>query len=167
MARDFDTAGNRSNTAKRFQAQYVRRMTVPLGIGGTSSPAQAFLRFIDNDAVNATRVGNVIQLATPARWRCSAASPFPCFEARAMNTMINILRTLAAVVLIGFATTASAQISYTPGRRQLSFRWNFPMTYSFDGTVNTSSVGATPCSGLMTPPDTGGGAFPGRLAVCR
>lgn len=63
--KDFDTAGNRSNTAKRFQAQYVRRMTVPLGIGGKELPAQAFLRFIDNDAVNATRVGNVIQLATP------------------------------------------------------------------------------------------------------
>jgi hypothetical protein len=63
--KDFDTFGNRSNTAKRLQAQYVRRMTLPIGVGGKELPAQAYLRFIDNDAINATRVGNLIQLATP------------------------------------------------------------------------------------------------------
>ncbi len=35
------------------------------------------------------------------------------------------------------------------------------MTYSFDGSANTSSVSANFCSNLMTPPYTGGGAFPG------
>lgn len=62
--KDYDTAGARSTTNKRFQSQWTRRFEMP-GPAGKPLPGQAYLRLVDNDATNAARINDLIKLTTP------------------------------------------------------------------------------------------------------
>lgn len=63
--RDFDTADTRSAQNRRMQFQWITRFDIPSGIGDKKLPSQAYLRVIDNAAVNASRANNVFVFATP------------------------------------------------------------------------------------------------------